>query len=311
MSIFPKRTIQGSTVTIHWNFNTSKLKRSHRFPLVRIGVKDPNGKVTMLFEKHVLALPMVNDEQQSLQENRPLHLNKNLPILLVANYLSGQHNREKLVDILENIQAGRHYYFSFVVPENAPLGKYSLISEVISEGHLQYSSTAADDFFYVEKVALSESFINGDRVNTMLKNCSPEAVPVKIVNYHPNKNMEACDVQAFELLGFEEREIVSDRHFSYLIYNEEREMQPIALTSPLVVKNPNYLFLEKDAENSTYVFNRSNEDGYMLENIHREIWHQANGLHQKIDIALADHIQVYEEMLEANLISELTGDEFH
>ena len=57
MSIFPKRTLPGKTVTIHWNFNTASLKGTHIFPLVRIGVKDPLGNITMLFEEHVLALP--------------------------------------------------------------------------------------------------------------------------------------------------------------------------------------------------------------------------------------------------------------
>lgn len=46
MSIFPKRTLQDTSVTIHWNFNTSKLKGTHRFPLVCIGVKDPLGNTS-------------------------------------------------------------------------------------------------------------------------------------------------------------------------------------------------------------------------------------------------------------------------
>ncbi|WP_375587596.1 hypothetical protein [Flagellimonas aurea] len=44
MSIFPKRTLPGKTVTIHWNFNTASLKGTHIFPLVRIGVKEPLGE---------------------------------------------------------------------------------------------------------------------------------------------------------------------------------------------------------------------------------------------------------------------------
>ncbi|NMH89060.1 hypothetical protein [Flavivirga algicola] len=151
MSIFPKRAIPGKTVTIHWNFNISSLKNVHIFPRVRIGVKDPNGNVTMLFEEYVLGLPNSEDEITPQKERTFKYLKKNVPLLLLADYFDGISKREQLIERLKNIQSGRHYYFTYTLPNDAPLGKYTLVSEVHSSGEIKYSKTAADDFFFVEK----------------------------------------------------------------------------------------------------------------------------------------------------------------
>ncbi|MEJ7658803.1 MAG: hypothetical protein WKG07_03820 [Hymenobacter sp.] len=57
MSIFPKRTLRGTHVTIHWNFGTAQLTDSHIYPYVRIGVQAPNGQLTLLHDGHILRLP--------------------------------------------------------------------------------------------------------------------------------------------------------------------------------------------------------------------------------------------------------------
>lgn len=311
MSIFPKRALQGDSITIHWNFNTSKLRGTHRFPLVRIGVKDPNGKVTMLFERHVLALPAVADEEKAVAENQLLYLNKNVPLLMVASYLSGRYSKEKLVDILENIQGGRHYYFSYPVPKDGPLGKYSLISEVISEGQIQHSNTADDDFFYVEKIGVSEQLMMADKGKATLTNFSSEPVPVKIIEYHRERNLRPSDVRVFELPGSVQQEITFNSPYTYLSYNEEREMLPMAFSSAVVSRNPYFLSLEKKEENSTYIFSRDKQDGYVLESEHQQIWRKANGLNHKNDFVHAGNQDVYQEMLKEQLIRELTGHEHH
>ena len=84
MSIFPKRTIPGKGTTIHWNFNTAHLKGVHIFPFVRIGVKDPEGKINMLFEQNILALPNSTDTERDDEATLPTYkyLNKNTPLLI-------------------------------------------------------------------------------------------------------------------------------------------------------------------------------------------------------------------------------------
>ncbi len=301
MSIFPKRTLQGATITIHWNFNTSKLKQNHIFPLVRIGVEDPNGKVTMLLEKHILALPSPDKKKEAEEQKKLLYLNKNFPLLLVASYLSGKNTKEKLADILENIQGGRHFYFNYYVSENAPLGKYTLISEVISNGEVRYSKTAEDDFFFVEKVNIKNADFKNNTGNALIVNESPEPTPVKVMAYFPGKEIQINDVQVFELGAHETKEIQFNSPFSYLIYNEEREIIPLA-TNKTTLRNPHFLSVEKEEENSTYIFNREEEEGYVLDGITRRIWQHADGLE---NLNTKDDEHVYKEMLSNNIIHEI------
>jgi hypothetical protein len=196
MSIFPKRTLQGTTVTIHWNFNIAHITDTHVYPYIRIGVLAPDGNRTMLFEDYILGLPNVKLHSET-EKNQLLYLNKNTPLLVLADYLSTHHKREVLVNILQHIQAGRHYYFNYTIPKDAPLGKYTLISEVYNNGALKYSTTASDDFFFVEKIT-----IDGDKII----NHSPEKTPVKLIRYHPGQSLHSTNVHVFEM---QSEEVVS------------------------------------------------------------------------------------------------------
>lgn len=300
MSIFPKRTLRDTTVTIHWNFNTSALRGKHICPFVRIGVEDPTGKLTMLFEQHVLALPGLDHLPASEATARPVYLNKNTPLLLLASYLSGRQSRQKLVDILENIQAGRHFYFSYKVPADAPLGKYRLLSEVISDGEVRYSKTADDDYFFVEKVSVKR---DSDGL-VKLVNQSPEPTPVKMVYYHPGVALEAKDVEAFELAGFEERQVDLRSPAPFLSYSEEREQIPIAVSESTIIRNPYFATLQKADDDKLYLMHVEKEEGYVLEGPNLQVWHAANGI-TPVSALLAIDEEQYGEMLNHGLINEL------
>lgn len=308
MSIFPKRALAGNAVTIHWNFNTSKLAGRHICPLVRIGVKDPSGQVTMLFEKHVLALPAVDMPSPLPDDIKPVYLNKNAPLLLISTYLSGKYTREKLADILENIQAGRHYYFVFNIPADAPLGKYTLISEVISEGEIRSSNTAADDFFYVEKVEISHIKYNNDMGAATLRNCSSEPTPIKIIEYSTPGRLSPSDIQTFELPGFEVREVKFHSKRTFLSYNEEREIIPLYTENSLVTKNPYFINLKKEEEDSTYVLHHNSDDAFILEKENQYIWNSADGIHSRDDLRIGSLVERYDEMVSNGLLYELYPD---
>lgn len=308
MSIFPKRALAGNAVTIHWNFNTSKLAGRHICPLVRIGVKDPSGQVTMLFERHVLALPAVDMPSPLPDDIKPVYLNKNAPLLLISTYLSGKNTREKLADILENIQAGRHYYFVYHLPADAPLGKYSLISEVISEGETRYSKTAADDFFYVEKVEISHIKYEDGMGTATLKNCSPESTPIKIIEYTPPGQLSPSEIQTFELSGMEDREIKFHSKRAFLSYNEEREILPLYTGNNLVTKNPYFINLKKEEEDTTYVLHNNSDDAFILEKENQYIWNSADGIYSRDDLRIGSLVERYDEMVSNGLIYELYPD---
>ncbi|MFC3559468.1 hypothetical protein [Pedobacter jamesrossensis] len=298
MSIFPKRGLRGTSITIHWNFNTSSIKESHICPLVRIGVKDPKGNISMLFEKHVLSLPAIKNLPESSDPVRPLYLNKNFPLLVVAEYLSGKYSREKLVDILENIQGGRHFYFVYQVPGDAALGKYTLISEVISGGEVRYSKTAEDDFFFIEDIEISNCINDGQCIQATITNHSPEPAPVKVVAYHANGELSPTDIDAYELSGNESRKITVKAPYGFVSYNEEREILPLQ-AEPRIIKNPYYLSLNK--EDKRYILYRDSDSSYILDEETRKIWDFSDGLEERSTLAKIANVQ-FEEMLSNQLI---------
>ncbi|MCB0486719.1 MAG: hypothetical protein KDC47_11030 [Flavobacteriaceae bacterium] len=305
MSIFPKRSVPGSTVTIHWNFNTAHLQNVHVCPWVRIGVKDPLGQITMLFEDHVLGLP---DPEDDLSEGAspPLkYLNKNLPLMVIADYLSGRHKREKLVEILENIQSGRHYYFTYPVPEEAPLGKYTLISEVHSGGEIKYSKTAPDDYFLIEKISLQDVKELEGKKYAVIENHSPEKTPVKIVDCTPaSPGRLATSVSVFEMAPFEKKTITLSASISFLLYNEERRLIPLTgSSSPFLLRNQQILEWTK-SDGHIYLLKKDKDEAFQLTGPGKTLWQRSDGLFNKDELN-DDELRVYEVLKSQELIEEI------
>ena len=91
MSLFPKRTISGGNVTIHWNLNTSALYSKHIVPQVRIVIKNPIGEEYVLFDKHILCLPNIKETSASTNNSSTeghKYLRKELPLMILADYLA-------------------------------------------------------------------------------------------------------------------------------------------------------------------------------------------------------------------------------
>ncbi|MBS7232429.1 hypothetical protein KHA90_15525 [Flavobacterium psychroterrae] len=309
MSIFPKRTLLNKGVTIHWNFNTAHLKGIHIFPFVRIGVKRPDGVVTMLYEGNILALP---DSKEQFSENKTpkyKYLNKNTPLLVLADYLSGQAKREVLVDILTAIQSGRHYYFYYNIPDDAPIGKYELISEVHSNGEIRYSKTASDDFFFVEKLEIKEIKKQSEGFIVIVKNLSTEPIPVKIVECIENGDDLSTQLQVFEIPANTEFPITYHSEKTFLLYNEEREIIPLTEGSGIIsLRNQQLLSLSKkeDFGKVIYVIPKDTDETFKLDTISKEIWLKADGLNTK---ELFENDQVYkdayQELVQSGLIQEI------
>lgn len=303
MSIFPKRTIPGKTVTIHWNFNTSHLNGAHLYPLVKIGVKDPKGNITMLFQDHVIAFP---DQKEGKKEphQKLKYLNKNIPLLVLADYLEGPCKREKLVEILNNIQSGRHYYFTYAVPDDAPLGKYSLISEVHNNGNVKYSKTRLDDHFWVEKVSLVNLMGKGSERTAVVCNHSEEPTPVKIVScsIDANGNMET-KMEAFEMSPKDSKSISISEEKAFLLYNEEREIVVLTEESPTyLIKNHEILSISKK-NGSDCLIEKEGDGAYWLSPEAKDLWDKADGLLNKNNLSEKEKM-VFQEMEEQGLIKQ-------
>jgi hypothetical protein len=309
MSIFPKRTVPSKGVTIHWNFNTAHLKGVHIFPFVRIGVKRPDGVITMLYEGNILALP---DEKDDLIENEIIkykYLNKNTPLLVLADYLSGTSKREVLIDILSAIQSGRHYYFYYDVPVDAPIGKYELISEVHSNGEIRYSKTASDDYFFVEKLTLKKITKDSGQYIAIIQNPSMQPIPVKVVECVENGLDISTKLQVFEIPASEEISITYHSEKTFLLYNEEREVIPLIEGSGLFpLRNQQLLSLSKkeDSEEVIYVVPKDTDDAFKLSSLSKEVWLKSDGLNTN-ETFKNNHLynDVYQELLESGLVHEI------
>ena len=305
MSIFPKRTIAGQPVTIHWNLSAPAGLQKPITPFVRIGIIDPAGQITMLFSAHVVVLPSpdIPAPVSLQQENKSLYLPKHTPLLLLASYLSGKQKREKLIDILNNMQSGRHYYFNWQPPANALPGKYKLLSEVHINGKVHYSGTAAEDFFYVEKITATDN----EGVVT-ITNHSPEPVPIKLIFYDGEDHARPSNIQVFEMPGSGIHQLKPEEMPAFLLFNEERILIALhGISQKRCIRNQQYLPLQKqeEGEEVTYVLPREGENGYRLTGMQRLLWNAADGINTRAQLRKNDNSAVYDEMIAHGLIEEI------
>jgi len=306
MSIFPKRTIAGSTVTIHWNLTLPPTMETALCPYVRIGINCPDGNTYMLFEEHVLLLPSTAaPTPPALQQNGlPQYLNKHTPLLVLASYLQGQQSREKLIDILTNLQNGRHYYFTWTVPTDAPPGKYTLLSEMHLAGSVKQSGTAAEDFFYVEQLNISKNTDNAITIH----NPGPERVPAKFITYAAGHHQQPEALEVFYLEPGDSRLVTTTGKSIFLVYNEERITIPLhAWQQQRVLRNQQHHYLQKEeaGEPVSYVLPREGNEAWRLNGRQRALWEAADGMHTRASLREKDNT-LYDEMMARGLIKEIS-----
>jgi hypothetical protein len=308
MSIFPRRTRRGTQVTIHWNFNTSRLTQAHIMPYVRIGVRAPDGHLTLLHDGHLLALPGPPPPAPAA-DVAAQHLPKSVPLLVLASSLSGRQPRAKLVEMLEGMHTGRHYYFPFAVAADAPLGRYTLVSELYVDGRVQHSGTAAEDFFFVEDLRLAPTTPSpaGGRV-AQLTNSGPEPVPVRVVEYRPGQQpTTACTVQEVPAQGT--LTVHTTAAHAFVLYSEEREVLPLLAEAadPVFLRNQLLLAWDKPGEGEpiTFVLAGEGDEAYELSGSTRAVWQRADGLSGRAELLEPALQAAYQDLLDAGLILEL------
>lgn len=303
MSIFPKRTIQGKAVTIHWSVALESELNSPLFPFVRLGVKSPDGQIVYLCQKHILLLPKayhanVEHEETRNETSEKQNLARNIPIMILADYLSGKRKREQLVEILTRIKTARHFYFSYPVAEDAPLGRYELVSELYLDGECHKSLTADEDFFYVEKVIVQRTGEDTYNVN----NPSSEDCPIKVIDYTANGSQTTL----YSIPAMANLTVQTKSTACYLLYNEERET--VALKNgdgKKILRNQTLQNFEKKEGISlkVYVMFPDSDDAYILEGNYLKIWQLADGTVEDNELRSVDE-KAYTSMLKANLLYE-------
>ena len=304
MSIFPKRTLQGKAVTIHWSVALESEPDRPLFPFVRLGVKSPDGELRYLCQKNILLLPkdyQGTEHEETVNVALPENHNlaRNIPILILADYLSGKRKKEQLVEILTRIKAARHFYFTYTVADDAPLGKYELVSELYLDGKCHKSLTADEDFFYVEKVTVERS--GEDSFN--LSNPSPEDCPVKIIDY----SVEGARANLYNVPAKDSLTISVKSSISYALYNEEREIIPLKRElGKRILRNQTLQSFEKNDGDSLklYVMFPDNDDAYILEGAYLKIWQLADGTMEDNELKSVDE-DAFSSMINANLLYEI------
>ncbi len=266
MSIFPKRTTAGKPVTIHWNFNTSNLSLQHTCPFVRIGVIDPSGNITMLFEQHVLGFPKVKEDHSPDNTS-----NGKVPLLVLASYLQHRSGKQGFKEMIDRIETGIHHYFTYHTPVGAIPGKYRLLSEVYIEGALKNSLTQDEDFFFVDKISIEKI----DDGKVCVHNQSPEVLYAEIITI----SGQSYHYQDIKLNGNESMQLQID-HPCFLRYNEGKET--VALHSddqPLLNRNQQFITLpDKSGTNIIHTMHANTDEGYILEDEYAVVWKNTNGL---------------------------------
>lgn len=304
MSIFPKRTLRGKGVTIHWGLNFTHTANNLRYAFIRIQVKTPSKKVVNLCEDYIQLLPNLCNTKNENGEEGDKFLSKGTPLLLLADFLSGgRHKKQKLVELFKRINEARHFYFYYEIPENAELGRYDIVSEFYVDGKCYKSSTIEEDFFYVESIELNDIREVMDEFHFSVKNNSSESCPIKMMEYDNNNKVE---INITSLLPNEKRHLKC-RKGSYILYNEEREMltlEPKDRKRPL--RNPETFHFEKEEKEEkpkAYLI-LSNDEAFTLEGKSKSIWEMSNGINYREEVKRIDE-KMYNKMIENRLIIEL------
>lgn len=305
MSIFPKRTVPGKGVTIHWNFLGPAAGRKTLFPRAHIGVRDPQGKEHVLFDEHVLAFPSPPNPEKDARPPSSAFPGASLPLLVLAGHLEGRHKRERLVALLEGMQRGRHFYFHFPIPILAAPGRYVLVSELRVEGESLGSETAEEDFFFVEDLRAEETVPDGAGGFTAgVRNPGPEPVPALLLEYP--EGGEAVH-SALELPPAQSTSISLRSNKAYLLFSEGRELLSLGPDrSPFCLRNPEFLSLAKNspAGPKFAVLHRESQQAYELEGEYAEVWSRAEGCRTRQEVRMPG-TEAYDAMLGEGLILEI------
>jgi hypothetical protein len=285
MSIFPKRTIPGKGVTIHWHIQGPQAGQKTLIPKAYIAVRDPSGFVHPLFDEHVLAFPAATIREQAqpaMPSGRTGGLGipgASVPLLVLASYLEGRQKRERLVSLLEGMQDGRHFYFHFQVPPLAPIGRYVLVSELRVEGKSIGSGTAEEDYFFVEDPKLEGVERDGaGGWSAKVRNPGPEPVQALLLEYPEGGEAMHSNL---ELPPLRTTSISLQSPKAFLVYSEGREMLSLSFDrTPVCLRNQDFLSLEKAAPSGRKisVLHRESQQAYELEGAYADIWSRAGKL---------------------------------
>ncbi|MDJ0841333.1 MAG: hypothetical protein QNK37_32785 [Acidobacteriota bacterium] len=305
MSIFPKKARRGDRVTIHHAMLAQKVKE-FVFPYVRLGVKDPAGDWTPLFEGHLMKMPKVSPTVS--EPGASGNLRRSLPIHVLAGYLSTGSKRQQLTEILEGIPDAVHRYFVYEVPADARPGRYEVISELYVNGRKRLSGTRDEDFFFVEELTVNSVESHGDGWRVRVTNLSQEPVQVALAAY----GQDDFQMRIHTIPGDVETSLAYDQAETFLVWSEGRVVQPLFDRSePLCLRNQRYtVFRDKEDADAVFIMDAETEDGFRLEGRARSLMLAADGKTTRSRLRTGETEEIYDELVANGLIVEIDVDDF-
>jgi len=307
VSIFPRRTVPGKGVTIHWCCSAPQLADRHLSPFVRIRVESPAGESTTLFESHILLFPPPPRPERGDTSPEPPASGTALPFLVMADSIKDAAGREAVIRILNRLRAGRHFYFPFPVSHDAPLGRYRLVSEMHVDGEVHGSETRDDDFFFVESV-LVDGVVRDPRGATVrIRNPSPEPVPVRFLRCTYEERRLVTDSREMTLPPSSVTHVPAGPGKCLLWFSEDREVINLSdPEQPLVLRNQDMLSL-RDAgggENVALAVPREGDTAFELTGERKKAWDMSACLTARDELLRAVAADVYQGMLDTGLLTE-------
>lgn len=294
MSIFPKRTVAGETITIHTNV-LSHDQQQVIYPYLRTIIRSPTGEVYTVFSGHVLIFPG-NVSQDHYKANQ------GFPFLLLAQAVQSK-SAEQIESFVERIRQGRHFYYHFTIPADAPPGKYIVETENWLKGHVATSTTAAEDHFYVEQVTLVQSERTPAGIKSIIKNHSSEPLPTRIVKMDAAQNIQS----EVMILPGAQTAVITFNHQAFLLYNEERKcLALVPAHKTAVIRNQRYVHTTMDEDDApvTYVMNDA-QDVVSLQGLSHALWHQAEALNMTEEALSHQERDMLHKMYDNNLLKQV------
>jgi hypothetical protein len=298
MSVFPRHVAPGDTVVIHCNLS-NPVKSAYTLPRLRVAIIDPGGAQEEILATTVFNPTLPTSSRQDDRFDETAGIKKAVPLVVLADYLSGSRTREQLIDILRNIETGRHRYLAYPVRPDSSLGCYRVEVKTSLNGRTSLSGSAAHDSFFVER--LTRGAWHGTKVDIV--NEGSEPVPARVLrclgcDCASGTGSEIVQVPAHSTLAVEPGDCLS-----VLLYSEDRQVIPLAREEgPFLLRDQDILWLDKGGRR--HLLRTDAETGYVLEGEQAQVWDRSDGLLPAADLAGAAG-QARDELLGLGLVQQI------
>lgn len=311
MAIFPKRVKPGDTVMLHLSLSRADgFHSSH----VRFSVESPTGEVEVLLDQPVLLPPKTQSARTQRSARRMSTRYRGTPLLLfVSEYIRrrGPEDNNPWRALKETTESV-HRYIPYQVAAGAPLGRYRVVLEWFHDGGVDGSSTARDDHFFVDALELVRVERDGDGHRALIRNRSPEPVPVRLCELPSPRHAVA---QTFVEVPPGTTSSISFRgDKAFLFYFEDREVILLSgVKSPLSRRDETLRWFADDENGgAVHVFvgdGDAEPEVVTLEGEARRMWEQAaSGTMRRCDVSNGRNARTYRSLVRAGLLKEEGGD---